>query len=140
MKKNLVSISAVFILICVGLSGCNELDEKNNSESPIAVIIEAAAQVVNSTGEPVEGVSVSFMFGHIDLTTKIVHHTTDSTGWTGFAVDSISIKKDESAFCSVYLTDNNSVHENREVHYSDVKNKVVDNTYYLSFNAKLVQV
>ena len=104
MNKNFAVVSIVFTLICIGLSGCNESkDGEGNSESSMTVIMEAICQVVNSTGDPVEGVSVSFHLGYNDLSTKIVHHTTDSTGWTGFAVESVSIKKEGFAFCSVKL-------------------------------------
>jgi len=102
--------------------------------------MEAICQVVNSTGDPVEGVSVSFYLGYDDLSTKVVHHTNDSTGCTGFAVESVSIKKEGFAFCSVYLTDDDSVHENHYAEYSEVESKTVDNTYYWSISDILVKL
>jgi len=140
MNKKFLSIAIIVILICVCLSGCNESDdEKDNSKSSITVIFEAIAQVVNSTGDPLGGVSVRFDLGHEDLSTKVVDHITDSTGWTGFAVESISIKEGESAFCVVSLLDNDAVYEKHRVLYSEVESKTVDGSYYNSISARLVQ-
>jgi len=82
---------------------------------------------------------VTFRFTHSDVTLKEDHQWTDSTGWTGFAVKSLSIEKDGWAGVSVYLTENLSIYKNYEVHYSEAKDKTIDGTYYWSISARLVQ-
>lgn len=83
---------------------------------------------------------MSFHLGYDDLSTKVVHHTTDSTGWTGFAVKSVSIMKEGLAFCSVYLTDDYAVHENHYVQYSEIEHKTIDGSYYWSISDRLVKI
>jgi hypothetical protein len=150
MNKKLAVIGIVAILFCVGLSGCNESEDEidpsmsnekeDNDEETISVIMEAVAQVVDSNGNPVEGANVSFDFGYNDLTTKLTHHKTDSTGWTGFAVESVSIKQDESAFCVVFLTDKNAIYERHRVLYSEIEGKTINDAYYWSISDILVKI
>ena len=139
MNKNLVAIGIAFILICVGLSGCDESDDEEIKEPSIYCVMEAIAQVVNGTKDPQEGVSVSFHFQYEATTIKTVHLTTDSTGWTGFAVASVTLEDDKSAHCTVYLTDNEAIREFHSIYHSEVKYRDDDGLYYWSISPILVQ-
>ena len=66
MNKNLIIIGIAILLVCVGLSGCNEEKEDSDKES-VSIVWEGCARVVNSSGEPQEGIVVEFYFGKISF-------------------------------------------------------------------------
>ena len=139
MNKNLLTFGIFFILISVGLSGCEKSKDKEEStDKPISIVIEAVAQVVNSTGEPLEGVSVTFEFSVYGNLENTLIRTTDSTGWTSFAVHSTSIPEvQQFATCIIYLTENKNIREHHTIYYLDIKDKTVNNVYYKSISARL---
>jgi hypothetical protein len=145
MEKKLISIIVVVIFICVGLSGCNEYFEnygekdKATPELPIFVIIEANAHVGNSSGEPAIGASVSFEIAVNGIVEDTLVRTTDSTGWTSFAVNTVNIPDNGFASCNVYLTNNSSIREDHSLEHSYAKDRLVDDLYYWSISARLVQ-
>ena len=141
MNKKLGIIGIVVILICVGLSGCNKPeDKKEATHKPIGIVIEAIAQVVNSTGKPLEGVSVTFEFSVYGTLENTLVRTTDSTGWTSFAVHSTSIPEViQFATCNIYLTENKNIREYLIKYYLDIKDKTVNNVYYWSISSRLVK-
>lgn len=138
MNKNLVTIGIFVILICVSFCGCET--KKDEEELSIYTVIEAVAQVVNSTDQPVEGVSVTFEFGVNGNVQKSLVRSTDSSGWTAFAVESVDIPELGYGNCDVYLKEDYGIKEEHAVSYNDIKYKTVDDTYYWSISARLVQL
>lgn len=139
MNKKIVTICIFIILLCVGLSGCNETQEELKSfQNSVTVIMEAIAQVVNSSGEPVFNVSVTF---DVDINGKIhssLVRTTDSTGWTSFAVVEFLIPLNEIASLTVYIPETGII-EKYSVSHKQAKENQVNNVYYWSLSARLVQ-
>ena len=141
MNKNLATIGVVAILICVGLSGCNEsTKEEETLFLSINTVIEAIAHVAkNSTGESVTNASVTFEFGVNGKILSTLIRTTDSTGWTSFAVANVLIPEEGEAFCKIYLTNGGSPVDFYKLDYYYAKKRLVNDGYYWSLSARLVQ-
>ena len=84
MNKPLITLVVAVLLICVTLSGCEELEEDSDKES-VHIVWEAVAEVHNSSGAPVTGIEVEFKFGKYPKYEDESRYT-DTTGWTGFVV------------------------------------------------------
>ena len=139
MNKKLGTIGLVFIFICVGLSGCDEFEEDDsNASGSIPVTVEAIAQVVNKSGEPVENVSVCFSVGlDGDYYTTIVR-VTDSTGWTPFAVSSFTLPLNGEGAVTVGIQ-GTFIMELYSLEYEHANANKVNNAYYWSISCRLVQ-
>ena len=139
MNKTVLTLGIVVILIFVSLSGCEESKEDDSTASKsIPVTVEAIAQVVNKSGEPVENVSVSFSVGlDGDYYTTIVR-ITDSTGWTPFAVSSFSLPLNGEGALTVGITGTFTM-ELYSLDYKHANANKVNNAYYWSISCRLVQ-
>ena len=121
------------------LCGCDESSDEDTTDPSLYTVIEAIAQVVNSTGQPVEGESVTIEFQAHGAQQHSFVKTTDSTGWSGFASEAVNIPEQGWATCKVYLTNNDAIREFHVVYHSEAKNKAVDGVYYWSISARLVK-
>jgi len=97
MKKQLILVGIAVLLISVGLSGCNESNDEETDTPTQYTVIEALAQVINSTGYPIEGESVTFKFQILGEVTESYIRTTDSIGWTSYVIEDGQIPKESNA-------------------------------------------
>lgn len=140
MNKKLGAIGIVVILLCIGLCGCDESEDKEESTNqPISIVIEAVAQVVNNTGEPVAAAFVTFDF-YVNAKKQItLVRTTDSTGWTSFAVADLEIPFSGYVGCNMYLTNEYTQLYYHRVYHKDAQDKLVNGVYYWSISEIIVQ-
>ena len=140
LNKKLVTIGIVAILFCVVCSGCTNESRQDldTAVKSVSVIMEAIAQVVNGSGEPVENVSVTFDVAIGGNIHSSIVRTTDSTGWTPFAVAELLLPLNEVAVLSVYITGTNTGVRN-SVDHKYAKENQVNNAYYWSYSARIVQ-
>ena len=120
------------------LSGCEEGTE-DATDMSVFTMIEALAQVINGTGEPVAGASVTFDFRITGNKKNTIVRTTDSTGWTDFAVESLKIPDQGYGYCDVYLTNDNSIREEYSQSADLARYAIVNEVSYWSISARLVQ-
>jgi hypothetical protein len=140
MNKKFIATGLIIILICVGLSGCNEESKEDVSKSlkSVTVILEAIAQVVNSSGEPVENVSVTFVVEVNGAIHSSLVRTTDSTGWTSFAVADFLLPLKGTAVLTVGITETLIINK-YSLDYQYTSTNKVNNAYYWSISARIVE-
>lgn len=138
MNKNLVKIGIGVILICVGLTGCDESEDEGDNEEytnqAISIVIEATAQVINTTTwTPVPDFSVSFDFRVNGNSLGIEVRTTDSTGYTPYVTGSLQLPYQGTAVVDAFPTSGGQL-ESYTLTYSEAKANLVDNVYIWSVN------
>ena len=140
MDKKIIGIGIFLILVCVGLSGCEESTDGDTKDTSQYTVIEAIAQVVNSTEQPVKGERVTIEFAVNGAITHSAVKFTDNTGWSGFVSESVRIPDAGLATVNIYLTDNEHITKMHLVHHLDAKNKAIDGVFYWSISERLVTV
>ena len=141
MNKKLVTIGIVVLLICVGLSGCDESedegDKEESTDQAISVNIEATAQVINTTTwKPVPDFSVDFniIVNNYILATDV--RITDSTGYTPWVTGSVQLPYQGTLVVEVFPT-NGGTGEIYTLTYSEAKANLVDKMYIWSLSPML---
>ncbi len=94
--------------------------------------------MVNSSEEPLENISVTFVVDiNGDIHSSLIR-TTDSTGWTSFVVLDFLLPLNEVASVSVFITGTQSG-KKYSVDHKYAKENQVNNAYYWSISARIVQ-